>query len=67
MTLEEVRQSNRDCLTAVDIAPIVGAGPVTIRAWARECPEKLGFPVIVLGSRVRIPRLAFLRFFEGER
>lgn len=65
MTLDEIRASTRDILTPAQVAPILGCDPQCIRVTAREAPEKLGFPVTVMGTRVRIPRLPFLRFL-GE-
>jgi len=66
VTYSEIKASCSDMLTAAEVADVVGASPITIRAQAHECPEKLGFPVVVLGNRVRIPRLAFIRFMEGQ-
>ena len=65
MTLKEITNSKKDTLTAADIAPVIGCDQQSIRLQARECPEKLGFPVICTGTRVRIPREAFIRFMRG--
>lgn len=45
-----------------DIAPILKADPLYLRETARQAPEALGFPVCVVGRRVKIPRVPFLRF-----
>ena len=37
----------------------------SINLQAKEDPSKLGFPVIVMGSRVRIPKAGFIKFCEG--
>lgn len=66
MTLEEIRASTKEILTCADVAPILMANPATIHGQAVERPELLGFPVIVAGRRVKIPRRAFLKFMEGE-
>ena len=66
MTLDELKNSNKNILTAAEIAPIVGADPNVIRYQAQEEPDKLGFPVIVMKSRVKIPRIPFIKFMEGE-
>ena len=34
---------------------------------ARDAPEQLGFPVVRIGSRTKIPREAFVRYMEGGR
>ena len=52
-------------LNVADIAPLLESDPDAIRCQAKEDPSKLGFPVCVIGSRVKIPRRAFLAFF-GE-
>lgn len=64
-TLAEVESSNKIMLSAADIAPIIGSDPQLIRMQARERPELLGFPVVCIGSRVKIPREAFLSFMRG--
>lgn len=63
-SLEEVKQSTLDFLNAEDVAELIGAHPQTIRSQAQAAPEKLGFPVIVSGNRVRIPRVGFIYFCE---
>lgn len=62
MTLEDLRKVDRDWLLAREVAPILGTDPHSIRVWARLRPDDLGFPVIVVGSRIKIPRVPFLRF-----
>lgn len=66
MTLEELSTLTVDVLTPAQVAPILRLDADTIRGQARDCPERLGFNVIVAGSRVKIPRVAFLRFMRGE-
>lgn len=66
MTLEEIRASTKEVLTPGDVAPVMRCDPQSIRVWARQRPDLLGFPVVVMGSRVKIPRLAFLRYMEGD-
>jgi len=67
MTVEEVRQSDKLFLTPADIGPILGCDPQAIRIQARTDPQKLGFPVIVVGARTRIPRQRFLEFIGGGK
>lgn len=64
-TLRDVAESKKLMLTANDIAPILKSDPQLIRMQARERPELLGFPVVCIGSRVKIPREAFLSFMRG--
>lgn len=64
--LADIEKIDRDWLTPAQIAPILGTNGNMIRWQAHNEPEKLGFNVIVLGTRVKIPRLAFIRFMRGE-
>ena len=67
MTLDEIRASNETVLTPAEVAEVLAADPQDIRVAARLHPERLGFNVAVIGTRVKVPRLAFLRWMEGER
>ena len=66
MTLEQIRQSTMAVLIATDIAEVVGCAPQSIRDQARYRPDLLGFPVTVVRRRTYIPRVAFLRYIDGE-
>jgi hypothetical protein len=63
-TLAELEALPGEVLTCQQIAPILGANPATIHGQAVERPEKLGFPVIVMGRRVKIPKQPFVRFLR---
>lgn len=65
MTLQEIESSTKEVLTCQDVAPVLQCNPATLHMQAVEQPEKLGFPVIVMGSRVKIPRRPFLIFMNG--
>jgi hypothetical protein len=67
MTLDEIRNSTKEVLTPAEVAPILGCDPQDIRVQARLAPERLGFNVAVVGTRVRVPRLAFIRWVEGQK
>lgn len=54
----------RAYLVATDIAPILGLSDATIRAQARA--GMLPFPTVVVGQRVRIPKMPFLRWMGYE-
>lgn len=66
MTLDEIRNSTKDVLTPADIADVLNADPQDIRIQARTAPERLGFPVIIIKSRTKIPRVPFLRAMGFE-
>ena len=66
MTISELKKSNKEMLTPKDIAPILGCDPNIIRHQAKEDIKQLGFPATKLGSRVKIPRKAFINWLEGN-
>ncbi len=66
MTLEQIRRSAKAVLIPTDIAEVLGCAPQSIRDQARNRPDLLGFPVTVVRSRTYIPRVAFLRYIDGE-
>lgn len=66
MTLNEIRESSKEVLTCQDVATVLQCSPATLHLQAVEQPWRLGFPVIVMGSRVKIPRRPFLNFMEGK-
>lgn len=67
MTLSDVEEIPKEILTAADVAPYLGVDPSVIRWQAQNEPEKLGFPVIVSKSRVKIPRDGFVFFCRYGR
>lgn len=66
MTLEDLEALPDEVLTCKQVAPILKADPYTIHLQAMDAPYMLGFPVIVAGRRVKIPRLAFISYMKGE-
>lgn len=62
MTLDDIKAIDREFLTPAQVAEIMGCDPQDIRVTARERPDMLGFPVYVIGSRTKIPRIPFLKF-----
>lgn len=66
MTLADIEKMHDEVLTPAQVAPVLKCVPYNINVQARDDPKKLGFPVIVVGTRVKIPRAGFLRFMRGE-
>lgn len=66
MTLDELRGLDRETITPAIAARVLGCDPQWIRVAAHQDRSLLGFPVVVLNSRVKIPRLAFIKFMEGS-
>ena len=67
MTLDEIRNSTKEVLTPAEIAEVLGCDPQDVRVAARVHPERLGFNVAVIGTRVKVPRRAFIRWMEGQK
>lgn len=65
MTIQEMKASSQRWLTAEDVAGVLECYAGSIRKQAQADPSKLGFPVTVIGTRVKINRVGFLRFM-GE-
>ena len=63
-TLEDIEGMDKEFLTAVDVAPFIGVDPQDMRTPGRIDPLKLGFPIVITGTRVRIPRRAFCFFIR---
>lgn len=53
-------------ISAEEAAKIMGCHAQDIRNQAQTDAAKLGFPVNVMGSRVRIPRKPFMEFWGLE-
>ena len=67
MTIEELKQMDVNLLTPAQAAEVLGISAQSIRVCARQRPDLLGFPVMVYGSRVKVPRLPLIDFLEGEK
>ena len=63
--LDEIRSLSSVTITAVQASAVLQCRPNAIRHAARIAPERLGFPVICLGSTVKIPRIPFLMYVTG--
>ena len=64
-TIEEIEQCGKTTLSPRDVAGFLGCQPYSINLAAQQAPELLGFPVALIGSRVRIPRDGFVRWARG--
>lgn len=64
MTLEELKALDKPVITPAIAAQFLKCNPYNISIQALDCPERLGFPVSRIGTRTKIPRLAFISFLE---
>lgn len=60
--LEQIRQQEEPMITPVLAAAVIGCNPHLIRVQAAKAPHMLGFPVMRVGNRTKIPKKAFLEF-----
>lgn len=65
MTLEEIRKTDKLFLTPEDISDVLGSDKHTISLSARQQPELTRFPFTFIGTRMKIPRDGFLRWYYG--
>ena len=66
MTIEDIKKMSKEILTPGDIAPILKCDPNIIRFQASQDIKQLGFPAAKIGTRVKIPRKAFIDWYEGK-
>lgn len=66
MTLTELEGLDTLMITPVQAAQVLGMDPAAIRWQAKDSPGKLGFPVIVAKTRVKIPRVPFINYVKGN-
>ena len=65
--LKELEELESEILTCQQVAPVLQANPATIHQQAMERPELLGFPVVCVGNRVKIPKRPFLNLMRGTK
>lgn len=68
MTLKELAQLDCAFLTPTQAAPVLKCTPyfISLMAKTEENRKALGFPVIRIGTRTKIPRVPFLRYMGWE-
>lgn len=66
MTIKDLKSMTKEVITPDEAAKVLGCSSQYIRIAARENRQLLGFPVVLIGRRVKIPRVAFINFLEGR-
>lgn len=66
MTLDELEKLPKEMLVPTDIAPILGCNPYAINVATRDGKNPFPFPVIRMGTRVKIPKMPFIKAMRGE-
>ena len=64
-TLDEIESIPCEILTCEQVSRVLCTKPDSLRRQAQSDKENLGFPVIVVGKRVKIPKTPFLNFMRG--
>ena len=69
-TLEDIEAIPKNVLTIMDIRDFLGVDANAFRAQAREDKknhtDSFGFPVMIIGNLVKIPKQPFIKFMKGE-
>lgn len=65
MTLKDIEAIPKELLVPDDVSKFLGVDAQSIRNQARKDPHMLGFPVIVVGERFKIPKEGFVRYVRG--
>lgn len=66
MTLEDIEKLDKEMLVPTDIAPILGCCPYAINVATKDGKNPFPFPIIRMGTRVRIPKRPFIKAMRGE-
>ena len=66
MNIEDLKKMDKEILTPTDVAPLLRCDPNVIRYQAKRDIRQLGFPASKIGSRIKIPKEAFIKWFEGR-
>lgn len=64
--LLRLTKSNDPMVSLTDASEVLGCAENVLRVTIQQAPERLGFPAILIGNRVKIPRVPFLRFMGVE-
>lgn len=67
ITIEDIEALPKEVLVPTDIAPLFGCASYSINCQAHIDITKLGFPASLMGSRVMIPKIGFVRWWKYER
>lgn len=60
--LLRLTEANTPTVSIRDASEVLGCSEHILRLTIQQAPERLGFPACLIGNRVKIPRVPFLRF-----
>ena len=64
--LRRIEALDKEMLVPTDICKYLGCSAYTINVATRDGRNPFPFPVIRLGTRVKIPKMPFLKAMSGE-
>lgn len=64
-SLEQIKALDRAIITPAEASRVLQCDPQYIRSQAQRDATKLPFPIMLVGRRVKIPRIPFIAFIEG--
>ena len=64
--LERIAELPKEMLVPTDVAKYLGVCAYSINIATRDGKNPFPFPVIRIGSRVKIPKIPFLKAMRGE-
>ena len=64
--LDRIEALPKDMLVPTDIAKYLGCCPYRINVATKDGKNPFPFPVIRMGTRVRIPKMPFVKAMRGE-
>ena len=64
--LERIAALDKEMLVPTDVAKYLGVCAYSIHVATRDGKNPFPFPVIRMGTRVKIPKVPFLKAMRGE-
>ena len=64
--LDRIAALDKEMLVPTDVAKYLGCSAYTINIATRDGRNPFPFPIIRLGTRVKIPKVPFLKAMRGE-
>ena len=64
--LARIEALQKEMLVPADVAKYLGCSPYTINVATRDGRNPFPFPVIRLGTRVKIPKMPFIKAMRGD-
>lgn len=62
ISIDDVEAMDCETITMTTVGQVLGCNQGALRLQARSDPAMLGFPVVVYGNSVRVPRRAFVHW-----